>query len=227
MDIAKLIDHTLLKPDAKEKDIRKLCEEGEKYGFFSVCVNSFWVSFCYKFFLGSCGSKVKVCSVSGFPLGATITLIKSKEAELNVKNGADEVDMVINIGALKDKNFKLLEDEIKSVKSVIGEDKILKVILETCVLTEEEKIEGAKIVLSSGADFVKTSTGFGSAGAKIEDVKLLKEVVGDKIKVKASGGIRDYQTVIKMIEAGAKRIGTSSGVKIIEERKRFEKERFQ
>lgn len=227
MDIAKLIDHTLLKSDAKEKDIRKLCEEGEKYGFFSVCVNPFWVSFCYKFFSESCGSKVKVCSVSGFPLGATSTLIKSKEAELNVKNGADEVDMVINIGALKDKNFKLLEDEIKSVKSVMGEDKILKVILETCVLTKEEKIEGAKIVLSSGADFVKTSTGFGSAGAKIEDVKLLKEIVENKIGVKASGGIRDYETVVKMIEAGATRIGTSSGVKIIEERKRFEKERFQ
>ncbi|KPL03791.1 MAG: deoxyribose-phosphate aldolase [candidate division Zixibacteria bacterium SM23_73_2] len=216
MNIQKLIDHTILRPDAQEKDIVKLCEEGKKYGFFSVCVNSFWVNFCYKFFSGSEGSRVRVCSVSGFPLGASTVLIKSKEAEENVKNGADEVDMVINIGALKDRNFKLLEKEIKSVKSAVGEDRILKVILETGVLTLQEKKDGAKIVLNCGADFVKTSTGFGLGGAKVEDVKLLKEVVGNKIGVKASGGIRDYQTALKMIQAGAIRIGTSAGPKIME-----------
>jgi len=218
MNIAKLIDHTILKPDAQERDILKLCEEGRKYGFFSVCINSFWVNYCYEFFSGSEGSRVKVCSVSGFPLGATTPLVKSKEAEDNVRNGADEVDMVINIGALKDKNFRLLEEEIKSVKKAVGENRILKVILETGVLTEREKVDGAKIVLNSGADFVKTSTGFGLGGAKIEDVRLLRKVVGDKIGVKASGGIRDYQTVLKMIEAGATRIGTSAGVRIIESR---------
>jgi deoxyribose-phosphate aldolase len=214
MDIAKMIDHTLLKPEATLEQIRKLCDEGRRYGFFSVCVNPFWVEFCSK---NLKGSKIKICSVSGFPLGANKTIVKTKEAEMVCSDGAEEVDMVMNIGALKMKDFQLVKEDIETVRKAIGKDKILKVILETCLLSEEEKINGAKIVLDSGADFVKTSTGFSFKGATIEDVKLLKKVVGDKIGVKASGGIRDYETVIKMVEAGATRIGTSAGVKIIEE----------
>jgi deoxyribose-phosphate aldolase len=172
------------------------------------------VEFCSK---NLKGSKIKICSVSGFPLGANKTIVKTKEAEMVCSDGAEEVDMVMNIGALKMKDFQLVKEDIETVRKAIGKDKILKVILETCLLSEEEKTNGAKIVLDSGADFVKTSTGFSFKGATIEDVKLLKKVVGDKIGVKASGGIRDYETVIKMVEAGATRIGTSAGVKIIEE----------
>jgi len=214
MNVAKMIDHTLLKPETTLEQIRNLCEEGKRYGFFSVCVNPFWVKSCWE---NLKGSKIKVCSVSGFPLGANKIEIKAKEAEMVCSDGADEVDMVMNVGALKMKDFRLVQKDIEAVRKAIGEDRILKVILETCVLTEEEKMAGAKIVLDSGADFVKTSTGFSLKGATIEDIKLLRKIVGDKIGVKASGGIRDYQTVIKMIEAGATRIGTSAGAKIMEE----------
>jgi len=214
MNIAKMIDHTLLKPETTLEQIRNLCEEGRRYGFLSVCVNPFWVKFCWE---NLKGSKIKVCSVSGFPLGGNKTEIKAKEAEMVCSDGADEVDMVMNIGALKMKDFRLVQKDIKAVRKAIGKDRILKVILETCVLTEEEKMAGAKIVSDSGADFVKTSTGFSLKGATIEDIKLLRKIVGDKIGVKASGGIRDYELLIKMIEAGATRIGTSAGVKIIEE----------
>jgi deoxyribose-phosphate aldolase len=214
MDIAKLVDHTLLKPEATKEQITKLCEEGKRYGFLSVCVNPFWVKFCSE---NLKGSKIKVCSVSGFPLGANKTESKAKEAEVVCSDGADEVDMVMNIGALKMRDFRLVQKDIEAVRKAIGKDKILKVILETCVLTDQEKIDGAKIVLDSRADFVKTSTGFSFKGAAIEDIRLLKKIVGDKIGVKASGGIRDYQTVMKMVEAGATRIGTSAGAKIMEE----------
>lgn len=218
MDIAKMIDHTHLKPEASLSQIEKLCNEGKEFGFCSICVNPVWVSYCVKVLKGS---GVKVCTVSGFPLGANKKEVKIKEAEIGSKDGADELDMVINIGALKSGDWKSVEDEIKGVKKVLGNEKILKVIIETCLLTDPEKIKAAKIVMDGGADFVKTSTGFNRTGATYEDVRLLKEIVKDRIKIKASGGIRDYPTAIKMIEAGAERIGTSSGVKIIEEMKKL------
>jgi deoxyribose-phosphate aldolase len=211
-----MIDHSLLKPDATKEEIRNLCEEGKKYGFVSVCVNPVWVSFCSDLLKGS---KVRICTVSGFPLGANKPEVKAKEAETAIKEGAFEIDMVANIGALKSGDFKLVEEDIKAVRSAIGKEKILKVIIETAVLTNEEKIKATQIIMACGADFVKTSTGFGYPGATVEDVRFLKKVVGGKIRIKASGGIRDYETVLKLIEAGASRIGTSSGVKIVEQSK--------
>lgn len=216
MNIAQMIDHSLLKPDATKEEIRNLCEEGKKYGFVSVCVNPVWVSFCSDLLKGS---SVRICTVSGFPLGANKPEVKAKEAETAIKEGAFEIDMVANIGALKSGDFRLVEEDIKAVRSAIGKEKILKVIIETAVLTNEEKIRATQIIMACGADFAKTSTGFGYPGATVEDVKLLKKVVGDKIRIKASGGIRDYETVLKLIEAGASRIGTSSGVKIVEQSK--------
>jgi deoxyribose-phosphate aldolase len=211
-----MIDHSLLKPDATKEEIRNLCEEGEKYGFVSVCVNPVWVGFCSDLLKGS---KVRICTVSGFPLGANKPETKAKEAETAIKEGALEIDMVANIGALKSGDFKLVEEDIKAVHSAIGKEKTLKVIIETAILTDEDKIKATQIIMACGADFVKTSTGFGYPGATVKDVKLLKKVVGDKIRIKASGGIRDYETALKLIEAGASRIGTSSGVKILEQSK--------
>jgi deoxyribose-phosphate aldolase len=211
-----MIDHSLLKPDATKEEIRNLCEEGKKYGFVSVCVNPVWVNFCSDLLKGS---RVKICTVSGFPLGANKPEVKAKEAETATKEGADEIDMVANIGALKSGDFKLVEEDIKAVRGAIGKEKILKVIIETAVLTNEEKIKATQIIMACGADFVKTSTGFGYPGTTVEDVRLLKKVGGDKIRIKASGGIRDYETALKLIEAGASRIGTSSGVKIVEQSK--------
>ena len=218
MDIARMVDHTTLKPEASLAQIEKLCNEGKEYGFCSICVNPIWVRYCVKTLKES---DVKVCSVSGFPLGANKKEVKIKEAELVCQEGADEVDMVMNIGALKSGDFKSVEEEVKGIRDVLGKDKILKVIIETCVLTDEEKITATKIIMNCGADFVKTSTGFNLKGATYEDVKLLKELVKRKIKVKASGGIRDYSTALKMIQAGADRIGTSSGVKIIQEMRKL------
>ena len=219
MNIAQMIDHSLLKSEVTKEEIRRLCEEGKKYGFASVCVNPVWVSLCADFLRGS---SVRICTVSGFPLGANKTETKVKEAEIAIKEGADEIDMVANIGALKSGDFKLVEEDIKAVRQAIGKEKILKVIIETAVLTNEEKTRATQITIDCGADFVKTSTGFGYPGATVEDVKLLKKVVGDKIGIKASGGIRDYETALKLIQAGATRIGTSSGVKIVEQSKRAE-----
>ena len=217
MDIAETIDHSLLKPEVTKEEIKKLCAEGKKYGFASVCVNPVWVSLCVDLLKGS---SVKVCTVSGFPLGANKPEIKAKEAEIAVKEGADEVDMVANIGALRAGDFKLVEEDIKAVRNAIRNERILKVIIETAVLTNQEKVKSTEIIMVCGADFVKTSTGFGYSGATVEDVKLLKKVVGDKIRIKASGGIRDYNTALELIKAGASRIGTSSGVKIVEQSKR-------
>lgn len=209
-----MIDHTLLKPEVTKEEIRRLCDEGKKYGFASVCVNPVWVSLCAGLLRGS---GVKICTVSGFPLGANKTEVKAKEAEMAIKEGADEIDMVANIGALKSGDFKWVEEDIKAVRHATGKGKILKVIIETAVLTNEEKIRATQIIMDCGADFVKTSTGFGYSGATVEDVKLLKKMVGDKIGIKASGGIRDYNTALELIKAGASRIGTSSGVKIVEQ----------
>ncbi|MFH1335656.1 MAG: deoxyribose-phosphate aldolase [Candidatus Zixiibacteriota bacterium] len=214
MEIARMIDHTLLKPDATRKQIEQLCLEGRKYNFASVCMNPVWVKFCREILTGS---GVKICTVSGFPLGASKTAVKVKEAETGIEDGADEIDMVMNVGAFKSGKLKAMEEDIKAVRNAIGKDKILKVIIECGLLTNEEKVRATEIVKSCGADFVKTNTGFGYGGATVEDVKLLRKIAGKDMGVKASGGIRDFQTAKSLIEAGANRIGTSSGVQIVEE----------
>jgi deoxyribose-phosphate aldolase len=219
LNIAQVIDHSLLKPEVTKEEIRRLCEEGKRYCFASVCVNPIWVSLCVDLLRGS---EVKICTLSGFPLGANKTEVKAKEAEMAIKEGADEIDMVANIGVLRSGDFRWVEEDIKAVRHATGKGKILKVIIETAVLTNEEKIRATQIIMACGADFVKTSTGFGYSGATVEDVMLLKKVVGDKIKIKASGGIRDYDTALELIKAGASRIGTSSGVKIVEQSKSSE-----
>lgn len=214
LNIAQLIDHTLLKPEATSSQIEQLCQEAVSFGFATVFVNPFWVRFCHKLLKNS---KVKVGSVVGFPLGATTTKIKAFEAENEIKDGAREIDMVMNIGSFKDKNFQSVEREIKTVKKICSQEIILKVIIEAGLWTDQEKREAALIVKDAGADFVKTNTGLGTGSATIEDVKLIRAAVGPDFGVKASGGIRDYQTVLKMIEAGANRIGTSASVKIMQE----------
>lgn len=214
MDIARMIDQSLLKPDATRQQIELLCVQGREFNFISIVVNPVWVRHC-KDILG--GTNIKVCTVSGFPLGASRPEIKAREAEVAIRDGADEIDMVMNVGAFKTGDYMLVEKEIKDVRSVVGKDRVLKVIIEAGVLTNPEKEKAAQVVKACGADFVKTSTGFGYGGATPEDVRLLREVVGDDFGVKASGGIKDYQTALSLIQAGANRIGTSSGVKIVEE----------
>jgi deoxyribose-phosphate aldolase len=210
-EIAPLIDHTLLKANATQEEIVKLCEEAKKYGFASVCVNPAYVSLC-KQLLGN--SQVKVCTVIGFPLGATTPTVKAIETKEAIANGADEVDMVINIGALKSGNYKLVYDDIKSVRDA-SRGKILKVIIETAYLTKEEKIKACELSKEAGADFVKTSTGFGPSGATAEDIALMRAVVGPKLGVKASGGIRSLDDALKMVKAGATRVGASASVAIV------------
>ncbi|WP_424245157.1 deoxyribose-phosphate aldolase [Elusimicrobium posterum] len=212
MKINKLIDHTILKADAPAQDIKKLCEEALKYDFASVCVNPCWVKMCAEILKGS---DVKVCTVIGFPLGANTSEVKVFEAQDALKNGAQELDLVINIGAVKSGDYETVFHDIKLIRN-ISNDFILKVIFETCLLTNEEKIKVCDLCVCAGADFVKTSTGFSTGGATVEDVKLMREHIKPEMKVKASGGIRDLETLNKMVEAGAERIGTSSGVKIME-----------
>ncbi len=214
MNVAQYIDHTLLKPTATKNQIKKLCEEAVNHDFYSVCVNG-----CYVEFAAELLSKrpVKVAAVVGFPLGAMDTESKVFEAKKCVENGADEIDMVINVSLLKSGCYMKVADEIRLVKEAIG-DKKLKVILETCYLNSEEIIVASQMVVSGKADFVKTSTGFGIGGAKLVDVLLMKEVVGNLAEIKASGGIKDYETAVKYIEAGATRLGTSSGVAIVTKR---------
>ena len=212
MDIAKYIDHTVLKADAPRKAVEKLCREALEYSFASVCVNSCWVKYASSILKGS---GVAVCTVVGFPLGAMDTVSKAFEAEEAVRNGADEIDMVINIGFLKSSMDEEVLDDIKAVRKA-SEGKILKVIIETCLLTDDEKIKACKLSMEAGADFVKTSTGFSTGGASEKDVALMKSVVGDKLSVKASGGVKTYEDAEKMIKAGASRIGTSSGIAIVE-----------
>ncbi len=213
MNIASYIDHTLLKPDSQKSQIIKICEEAKEYDFASVCVNPYYASLAKEYLKDS---NVKVCVVIGFPLGATFTEIKAAETRMAIENGAEEVDMVINIGALKDKNYEsVLKDIEEVVKAAEGKAKV-KVIIETCLLSNEEKKKACELAVEAGADFVKTSTGFSTGGATKEDVALMKETVGEKAKVKASGAIRDYNTAIEMIEAGAERIGASSGIAIVE-----------
>lgn len=214
MNVAKYIDHTNLKAYTSKEDIIKLCEEAKKYNFYAVCVNPYRVKLAKEHLKGT---DIKVASVIGFPLGATPTEVKVFEAKKALEDGADELDMVINIGALKDKDYEYVKKDIEDVTKVAHEKgAIVKVIIETCYLTEEEKEIACKLAMEARADFVKTSTGFGTGGATIEDVKLMRRVVGDKLGVKAAGGIRTYEDALAMINAGANRIGTSSGVKIIE-----------
>jgi deoxyribose-phosphate aldolase len=208
-EIAGMIDHTLLKADATIEDITKLCQEADEYGFATVCVNPWYVGACFDLL-----KNAKICTVIGFPLGANDTDVKILETKRAISDGANEVDMVINIGALKSGNEEFVLSDIQGVVEAAGEVPV-KVIIETCLLTEEEKIKACQLSLEAGAAFVKTSTGFSTGGATVEDVKLMKEIVGDKAQVKASGGVRDYATAVKMIEAGASRIGTSSGIKIV------------
>lgn len=211
MEINKYIDHTVLKATSQKKEIKKLCEEAIEYGFYSVCVNGCNVPFACDLVKET---GVKVVAVVGFPLGAMSMEAKIFEAERAVEEGASEIDMVINIGALKDKDYAYVEKEIAEIKKAIG-NKVLKVIIETCYLTEEEKIKACELSVNAKADFVKTSTGFGTGGATFEDVALMKKVVGDKAQIKASGGVKDLDTAQKYIEMGVTRLGTSSGIEII------------
>ena len=212
LELAKMIDHTFLKPDATEAQISKLCDEALKYQFCSVCVNPFWVPFAAQILTGS---SVKVCTVIGFPLGATLSASKAYEATESIYLGAKEVDMVLNVGAMKTGKLDLVLTDIQAVVNAATGRALVKVILETGFLTEAEKIKACELCSQAGADFVKTSTGFGPGGATVDDIALMRRTVGPKIGVKASGGVRDYATTIAMIEAGANRIGTSSGIAII------------
>ncbi|WP_048151721.1 deoxyribose-phosphate aldolase [Palaeococcus ferrophilus] len=213
MDIARYIDHTNLKPYASREDIIRLCEEAREYNFYAVCVNPYRVKLAKQQLEGS---DVKVASVIGFPLGATPTEVKVFEAKRALDDGADELDMVINIGALKDKDYEYVKKDIAEVVKVAHErGALVKVIIETCYLSEDEKVKACELAKEAGADFVKTSTGFGTGGATIEDVRLMRKTVGPDMGVKAAGGIRTYEQAKAMIEAGATRIGTSSGVKIV------------
>lgn len=211
--LASMIDHTLLKPTAEKKDVVELCRQAKEHGFASVCVNPWFVKLAADELKGT---GVKVCTVIGFPLGANTTETKAFEAKKAVEDGAGEVDMVINIGALKSGDHEYVKNDIAAVVSASG-DALVKVIIETCFLTDEEKVTACRLAKEARAGFVKTSTGFGTGGATVEDVALMRKTVGDKVGVKASGGVRSLKDALAVIEAGANRIGTSSGVKIIEE----------
>ncbi|AEH47172.1 deoxyribose-phosphate aldolase [Parageobacillus thermoglucosidasius] len=211
-NIAKMIDHTLLKADTTKAQIVKLCEEAKQYGFASVCVNPTWVATAAELLKGT---DVKVCTVIGFPLGANTPETKAFETKNAIENGATEVDMVINIGALKDGNDDLVERDIRAVVEAAKGKALVKVIIETCLLTEEEKVRACQLAVKAGADYVKTSTGFSTGGATTEDVALMRKTVGPNIGVKASGGVRDIKSAMAMVEAGATRIGTSSGAAIV------------
>lgn len=212
-EIARMIDHTLLKPEATEEQIRVLCDEAKTYNFASVCVNPVQVSLAAELLKGT---QVKVCTVIGFPLGANTSNVKAFEALEAIKQGALEVDMVINVGKLKDKNYDFVKADIKAVVDAAKGKALTKVILETCLLTDEEKVIACKLSKEAGADFVKTSTGFNKGGATVEDIKLMRQTVGDMMGVKASGGVRSNSDALAMINAGASRIGASSSIEICE-----------
>jgi deoxyribose-phosphate aldolase len=210
-DVAPYIDHTLLKPEATRAEIEQLCDEAAKYGFYSVCVNPYWTPLCAKLLRGK---TVKVCNVIGFPLGATDSRTKGFEARNAIEQGAAEIDMVINIGALKGRDLKAVEEDIRSVARSSRSTTVLKVIIETCLLTDEEKVLACEISKKAGAHFVKSSTGFSKGGATAKDIALMRRVVGPGMGVKASGGVRTYEDAKLMIESGATRIGASASVKI-------------
>ncbi|MHA2298407.1 MAG: deoxyribose-phosphate aldolase [Candidatus Hodarchaeales archaeon] len=214
MDVAKYIDHTLLKPDATVDQIRNLCEEAKLYGFASVCINPTNVALAAEFLKEA--PSVKVCTVIGFPLGATTPTVKAVETRDAIANGASEIDMVINVGALKSGNDDLVKRDIEAVVAAAREgNALIKVILETALLTKEEIAKGCLLAKLAGADFVKTSTGFSSGGATVEDVELMRKTVGPEMGIKASGGVRTHETAEKMIKAGATRIGASASVVIV------------
>ncbi|WP_026675162.1 deoxyribose-phosphate aldolase [Alkalihalobacterium bogoriense] len=210
--IANMIDHTLLKAEATKIEITKLCEEAKEYHFFSVCVNPTWIEEAKKQLQNS---DVKVCTVIGFPLGATTTETKMFETKDAIQKGADEVDMVINIGKLKDKEYEAVQADIQAVVTAANGQALVKVIIETSLLTAEEKRKACELAVKAGADFVKTSTGFSTGGATAEDIRLMRNTVGPDIGVKASGGVRDQQTAKAVIDAGATRIGASSSIAIV------------
>ncbi|MDO4764904.1 MAG: deoxyribose-phosphate aldolase [Eubacteriales bacterium] len=211
MKLEKYIDHTLLKPDATKAEIIKVCDEAKEYNFASVCVNEYYTGLVAK---ELAGSDVKVCTVVGFPLGASSTAVKVAETKSAISAGAEEIDMVINIGALKDGDNDYVREDIRQIKEATG-DKVLKVIIETCLLTEEEKVRVCQLSVEAGADFVKTSTGFSKGGSTPEDVALMKKTVDGKALVKASGGVRSYEDAMAVIQAGADRIGASAGIAIV------------
>ncbi|WP_413301175.1 deoxyribose-phosphate aldolase [Bacillus sp. 1P10SD] len=211
MNYTNIIDHTLLAPDTKEKEIIKLCEEAKKYKFASVCVNPTWIRLSAELLHDS---DVNVCTVIGFPLGASTPETKAFETQNAIESGAAEIDTVINIGALKDKNDELVEKDIRSVVDAAKGKALVKVIIEACLLTNEEKVRACEISVKAGADYVKTSTGFSLYGATVDDVAIMRKAVGPNIGVKASGGVRNSDDIKAMVDAGASRIGTSSAVKI-------------
>jgi deoxyribose-phosphate aldolase len=207
------IDHTVLKPDTVQSTVKRFCDEAKQYHFASVCVNPTHVRFVANELKGT---DVKTCCVVGFPLGANTPFVKATEAAEAMQNGADEVDMVINIGALKDKDYELVSQDIKAVVDAAHPKALVKVIIETCLLTDEEKVIACQIAQRANADFVKTSTGFGSGGATVEDIRLMKQVVGNTMRVKASTGINDRKVFEELLAAGAVRMGTSKGIKIVQ-----------
>lgn len=211
---AKYMDHTVLKIATTKETLKKFCDEAKQYGFASVCVNPCNIPYVAEQLKGT---DVKACAVIGFPLGANTTMIKAMEALEAVKNGATEVDMVINVGRLKDKDYRYVEDDIKAVVNAAHPGALVKVILETCELTDEEKVKACELAKAAGADFVKTSTGFGKGGATVEDIKLMKATVGDSMLVKASTGINNREICDAMLAAGAVRMGTSKGIFIVKD----------
>lgn len=213
MELNQMIDHTILKADAKEEDVLRIIEEAKKYEFFSVCINPCWVALAKEHLAGT---SVDVCTVIGFPLGANTSEVKAYEATDAINNGATEVDMVINVGALKSKQYKKVLKDIQAVVEAAKGKALVKVIIETALLTDEEKIKVCELAKESGADFVKTSTGFSTGGATVADVTLMRKTVGPDMGVKASGGIHNEAEAKAMIDAGATRIGTSAGVAIME-----------
>jgi len=212
MDFAKMIDHTLLKTEAQKADLDKLLKEAKEYQFASVCVSPIWVSYAAEKLKGT---GVKTCTVIGFPQGATPSAVKAFEAKTAIEDGAEEVDMVIPVGRLKDQDYDYVRADIKSVVDAAKGKALTKVIIETCLLTDEEKRIACRLAQEAGADFVKTSTGFSTGGAVADDVRLMRETVGEKMGVKASGGVRSRVDAEEMVAAGATRLGTSSGVKIV------------
>lgn len=211
MKRSKYIDQTLLKADATKEEIEKLCHEAKEYDFASVCINPYWVSLCAEILKDS---DVKVCTVIGFPLGANTTATKVFETQDAIKNGADEIDMVMNIGCFKSEEYDVVLNDIKAVKQA-AQDKIVKVIIETCLLNNNQIIKACQIVKDAKADFVKTSTGFSSGGADVENIALMKNVIGNDVLIKASGGIRTTQDFDALVDAGAVRIGTSNGIGLL------------
>lgn len=212
MKLEKYIDHTLLKAEATVEQVKKICEEAKQYGFASVCVNPCYASFVSK---ELDGTDIKTCVVIGFPLGANTKEVKAFETKQAIENGAQEVDMVINVGALKDKNYEAVREDIEAVVKTADKKALVKVIIETCLLSDEEKIKVCEIAKAAGADFVKTSTGFSTSGATSHDVALMRKTVGEEMGVKASGGIRDYAKAAEMVKAGASRLGVSASVAIV------------